>query len=369
MVFPEASPSADSMKVPLLLGCWRLSASALLLTLSACVSDSASPALVVGSDTPSSSADRLKALNSATKDALAKRDYKRAQELATTGRVWVMAGTPSQRPVADASAMPGQLGITIRHIIEARQANARSDFASAMQNYKEIDADEAAIRAEVQGTYRTALPTDFNSRRRVNAIRNQFDDLAFARTQVGTYYEKGQGTPQDYASARSWYIKAVSTRNENGEFAFGGAAPLRLGFLFANGLGGPKDTALAKELFQVMGGAMGARGADYALLLDHGMLPRTLDDATGSYVQTAKAKIAEADQARAAAEQAQRERAQSDYDKTHPQEVAARKRREQQQADDANRQRDTPKSGGLSWIECKVFFTSKDSLRGLFGCW
>jgi TPR repeat protein len=271
----------------------------MILELPGCVTRDSSSSVQAGSPTQASAAERLRAV----KEAYARGDYKRAQELYAPA----MPGKTLARPATSVGDLPGQLGITNRHILAAQQAINRGDYATAMENYKQIDADEGAIKADVASTYRTSAPTDINSQNRIDAIRGQLDDLVYARTRIGMSYETGQGAPQDYAAARSWYAKAMSTRNYKGEFPLGGPATMNLAFLVANGLGGPKDVATAKEMFVVMG----VHGADFALLLDHGMLPRSRDEATDSYVRTAKSRIAAAEQARAAAEQAQ-------YERTHP---------------------------------------------------
>ena len=59
---------------------------------------------------------------------------------------------------------------------------------------------------------------------------------------LGEFYEKGKGgLAQDYVEARRWYQSAI----ENA----GDSPAATLGFMYAAGLGGPKDNQLALNAF------------------------------------------------------------------------------------------------------------------------
>jgi Sel1 repeat len=103
-------------------------------------------------------------------------------------------------------------------------------------------------------------------------------NLAGARERIGEYYEKGLGgVTQNYSAAASWYEKAIS----------GGPsirASIRLGFLYANGLGRPQDRAKAREMFK----SIGPSSQIYITLLDHNMLPKSDEDIKRSDFEKAK---------------------------------------------------------------------------------
>jgi uncharacterized protein len=63
------------------------------------------------------------------------------------------------------------------------------------------------------------------------------DDVVLAQNLLGLMYRKGQGVPQDYAVAVSWYRKAAEQGDEHGQSS--------LGLLYESGRGVPQDYVLA----------------------------------------------------------------------------------------------------------------------------
>ena len=60
---------------------------------------------------------------------------------------------------------------------------------------------------------------------------------ADAQFMLGTFYENGEGVPQDYQEAVKWYRKAAEQGNADAQFLLGG--------LYATGQGVPQDDAEA----------------------------------------------------------------------------------------------------------------------------
>jgi Sel1 repeat len=150
------------------------------------------------------------------------------------------------------TAAPYPIGIAYQDDTRAAfEADRAGNFAEALRLFRKLDAEG-----------RAASPSD----------------LAAARERIGEYYEKGLGgVTQDYGVAASWYEKAInawpSTR-----------ARIRLGFLYANGLGRPQDRAKARELFTSLGPSFQI----YATLLDHNLLPKRDEDVTRADFEKAK---------------------------------------------------------------------------------
>ena len=124
----------------------------------------------------------------------------------------------------------------------------------------------------------------------------------------------GLGVTQNDPLAASLYEASIS------EDISSARASMRLGFLYANGLGVPRDTAKARNLLAFM--KEYPMGIIYLTPLDHGLLPKSPEDVTPSYVEGVRPKIA-AEDARRAAEEARREAAeeaaQERYEASHPQ--------------------------------------------------
>ena len=156
----------------------------------------------------------------------------------------------------------------------ASAAAAAGDYPEALRLFHKIDA---------QGL--SGAPLDF---RRAMQFRNE---LAGAQEQIGEFYEKGLGVQQSYPDAAAWYRKAMGAGSlGNPSFEpMAVQARLRLGFLYANGLGVPRDRLMAKSLFL---SSQAAESNHLVSLLDQGLLPRSMDDLSPGYVASADAKIA-----------------------------------------------------------------------------
>jgi len=125
-----------------------------------------------------------------------------------------------------------------------------------------------------------------------------FSTRSGARERIGEYYEKGLGgVKQDHRTAAIYYAKATDKSNGDAPSI---RATLRLAFLYANGLGVPRDRAKARELFLSTGPSTQAN----VVLLDHNLLPRSMEDVTPSLLQTASALKAEYNAKKARAEEA-----------------------------------------------------------------
>ena len=66
---------------------------------------------------------------------------------------------------------------------------------------------------------------------------------AVAQVNLGVMYRDGQGVPQDYAAAVSWYRKAAEQGYANAQF--------NLGLMYANGQGVPQDYVTAHMWFNL----------------------------------------------------------------------------------------------------------------------
>jgi hypothetical protein len=231
--------------------------------------------------------------------ALANRDSARINQLMQQARARPGQTAP---PGVDWSKVQGPAGTTGRLISEARAAQARGDYAGMMRAFLELEGSPTAAA-----------------------------DVAFARTQIGILYEKGLGVPQNYALARQWYGKAIETNEAAGGVPGAGLAYSRLGFLYANGLGGSSDKQAARRAFENAGGA---RGRDYVFLLDHGALGKTYDDVNALSISDAKERIERAEAERAAETVARQQREQAAYDRAHPAEAAAREKQRQRDDDE-----------------------------------
>src|SRR6202790_5381338 len=85
-----------------------------------------------------------------------------------------------------------------------------------------------------------------------------------AQTNVGEIYEKGLGTPPDYANAALWYQKAADQGYPR--------ALINLGFLYEQGLGVSKDQANALKLYRK------AAGLEGSINLDGGPAPASREE-------------------------------------------------------------------------------------------
>lgn len=126
-------------------------------------------------------------------------------------------------------------------------------------------------------------------------ISNESSDplsVAMADAHIGSFYEKGLGTTQNYRQAAYWYQKAADLH------AGATGAELQLGILYAYGLGVPRNLAKAREIFYGMGG----EGDLWLALLDTNKLPANPDEVTPQLFREALAERQRREEAAAAAE-------------------------------------------------------------------
>ena len=180
----------------------------------------------------------------------------------------------------------------------SRQGLATRDSSVSVDQYKSNELDFAAAKAaDRAGNYQEALrlyekvdlaggPPATDSSDFV-AYNNGITP-AFARSEIGRHYEQGIGVERNYHTAAIWYEKAMACECVN-------PATMRLGFLYANGLGVPKDREKARELFKTVHALNTIIEA-----MDNNLLPMTLDDWTPAVAQAIKIKLDEQEQARTA---------------------------------------------------------------------
>ncbi len=113
-------------------------------------------------------------------------------------------------------------------------------------------------------------------------------DLALAEYKIGEYYEKGLGVPQNYAAAAMWYQKAVENTYADMRPRFA------LGWLYAHGLGVPRDPAKARAVFATIGGG---EGQLLVGMLDAGKLPKSIDGLAAAETEYSAAQKQQEEQA------------------------------------------------------------------------
>jgi len=167
--------------------------------------------------------------------------------------------------------------------------------APAMQRSAIPNQNDAiiAFAADRDGNYAQALPlfrrlaeSDPPQALPQRTADDYFSNRSGAREKIGEYYEKEIIERQDYRAAASWYEKAIDASNRDRPSI---RAALRLAFLYANGLGVPRDRVKARELLASGGPSSG----ELLVLLDHNLLPKSPEDVTPSQRRTAAAIIAE----------------------------------------------------------------------------
>ena len=171
---------------------------------------------------------------------------------------------PMQAAINDRmlAQQPSIYAQTMRASLAIHSAAAAGDEPRAFQLARAMDSQSSAIESAARADPAHA--------------RDMRDMLGFAETQIGIGYEKSGND----AEAAVYYQKAIDTMGVvNG---VGAPAQTRLGFLYANGRGVPRDQAKALALFgEANGEVPGARGRTetaYAYLLNHGKLPYRIED-------------------------------------------------------------------------------------------
>jgi hypothetical protein len=107
-------------------------------------------------------------------------------------------------------------------LLLALSAGARADFNEGVVAYLTGDYDKA------YATMRSLAETT---------------DHAYAQYYVGMMFLKGQGVPQSYEEAGTWFLKAAQQRIPQAQF--------QLGTLYLNGQGLPRDLEQAYAWFAV----------------------------------------------------------------------------------------------------------------------
>jgi hypothetical protein len=158
-----------------------------------------------------------------------------------------------------------------------------------------------AIQAGASEVERAGIVQDCIARSKAMSApyreRQLGDDQGLPGWIVGINYEKAGR----YAEAAAVYQKTLNDEGyPNGD---GLPAGERLGYLYANGRGVPKDAAKARQLF---GANQTLRNRDDLLLLNHHMLPLTPEGKTPALIEKATAMVAE-EQRKALEEQAKAE--------------------------------------------------------------
>jgi hypothetical protein len=169
--------------------------------------------------------------------------------------------------------MPGAAAIRTQgpDIQAAFAAENAGNYTEAMRVWRKIDAEPEVDVAYPSGKGNVQLG-GFTS------AGLYADGLAEARYKIAYYYEFGLGLNRNYTEAAAFYQKAVSTTDLNGNRTlFGTWATKRLGFLYAYGLGVPKDRAKARQLWAALPDGVDS-GKGYVRLLDNNALPQNIDD-------------------------------------------------------------------------------------------
>jgi tetratricopeptide (TPR) repeat protein len=168
-------------------------------------------------------------------------------------------------------------GDTTRLMVAGRDLEKSGDEQGAFRTYQTVEANAAAIEAEVSRANASNAPLPAQSQqdrmRRMDADA-LLSQLGIAETKIGVYYER-RG---DYTQAAAYYRKAIATRSLGSLMA-----TKRLAFLYAYGRGVPRDRDMTRRLFIAFGGENG-----FSYLLDHDRLPDRIEDVTQNYVEKVK---------------------------------------------------------------------------------
>jgi hypothetical protein len=172
---------------------------------------------------------------------------------------------------------PGLYGETSRMFDAARSAEDAGNELDAFRLCQAIDANADAIKTEAQSNPAHA--------------GEMLGILGLAQTKIGVSYER-RGHD---AEAAVYYQKAIDTMAHNGSQS--AYARTRLGFLYANGRGVPRDRDRALALFGgASGEILGSRGSaetGFAYLLAHDKLPYRIEDMTPGLVASVEGKEVE----------------------------------------------------------------------------
>ena len=121
---------------------------------------------------------------------------------------------------------------------------------------------QAGMDAYGRGDYATAL-------REWRPLGEQGDPIAQFR--LGSLYENGDGVPRDFAKARQWYEKAAAQGEAKAQFY--------LGIQSAYGEGGPRDLVQAHMWYSLAAGNGNAHAPGYRDDLARQMTPAQIAEA------------------------------------------------------------------------------------------
>jgi hypothetical protein len=209
------------------------------------------------------------------------------------------SGRGGATSVAAAQPSTGQLPAFYHTMTdECRQLYYTRDYTEGMRLARHIAAypntDVAfagiPIVPEFQGGHSVGFTTG-------TAAASYADCLAGARGYIGDNYFFGRGVAQDYAESAKWYELAITT--EIPPDSGGGVVEMplwqvRLGLLYAYGLGVSRDPERAKQLWtnDNQSGAE-VKGSDLTQLMNNNALPKTMGDWNGflQAVNAGKAQV------------------------------------------------------------------------------
>ena len=149
----------------------------------------------------------------------------------------------------------------VRKQLAARQVDAsvRDDVAAQKERLKRLETQHEAIRQQIQQApdRAPASPRIDISAKKLQTLRTQAaQGLASAQSALGAMYAKGDGVPQDYATARGWLEQAAAQGSPTAQY--------NIGWLYANGDGVPQDYTTARQWYE-QSAAQGNAWAHYGL--------------------------------------------------------------------------------------------------------
>ena len=117
-----------------------------------------------------------------------------------------------------------------------------------------------AVMADIEGDNLRNKAANGSSKtlKKIQDAANSGDTVA--EFELGVLYDNGQGVPQDYAQAASWYRKAADQGNAGAQYS--------LGLLYDDGRGVPQDYAQAASWYR-KAADQGDAGAQYNLGVDY----------------------------------------------------------------------------------------------------
>ena len=244
---------------------------------------------------------------------MVQRSY-RAPSRALSARALAVAGALALAllacmPVPTRAAIAEDVSITKLMVVDCllpgqlRKLGSHMTYLTARRGVK-TTAGDCEIRG---GEYVAQDRADQMSALRVWLPLAQDGDKV-AQTYVGEIYEKGLGTPPNYAAAAQWYRKAAEQGSTR--------AQINLGFLYERGLGVPKDPRQALDWYRRSAGLEGS------IALDDGSQARARDTELEALRRELETTRRDLEKARQELEE-QRKRSQSELDQLRRAQQAA----------------------------------------------